>query len=57
MGKVNEKDIIYVLRDWKLEVESGHNDGWTRYHYLEKILKVKKYVDESFAKYGKNKKA
>ncbi len=47
----NENDIIHALRNWALEVESFRNDGWTRYHYLSKLMKVKEYVDEHLGKY------
>ena len=51
MKKVNESDIIHTLMNWKLEAESGYNDGWTRYHYISKILKVKEYVNDSLSGY------
>ena len=51
MNGVNEKDIIHALRSWSIEVESFRNDGWTRYHYLSKLMKVKEYVDEHLGKY------
>mgnify|MGYP003657161264 CR=1 FL=1 len=51
MNRPSENEIINALRNWVIEVESVRNDGWTRYHYLDKILKVKKYVEESLSKY------
>tara|TARA_Y100000592_G_scaffold87472_1_gene142068 strand:- start:647 stop:850 length:204 start_codon:yes stop_codon:yes gene_type:complete len=51
VNDVNEKDIIHALRTWSIEVESFRNDGWTRYHYLSKLMKVKEYVDEHLGKY------
>ena len=51
MSKPSENEIIATLMGWVLEVESFRNDGWTRYHYLNKIMKVKKYVDEHLEKY------
>tara|TARA_R100001198_G_scaffold57942_1_gene33210 strand:+ start:117 stop:314 length:198 start_codon:yes stop_codon:yes gene_type:complete len=51
MNRVSETDIIGTLRNWTVEVESGRNDGWTKYHYLDKLMKVKEYVDEHLAKY------
>mgnify|MGYP003135567526 FL=1 len=53
MNRVSEQDIISTLRGWSVEVESPRNDGWTRYHYLDKIMKVKQYVDEHLSKYEK----
>jgi hypothetical protein len=49
--KPSESEIINTLRSWVLEVESFRNDGWTRYHYLDKLLKVKEYVDKSLSVY------
>ena len=49
--KPSESEIINTLRSWVLEVESFRNDGWTRYHYLDKLLKVKEYVDNSLSVY------
>ena len=49
--KPSESEIINALRSWVIEVESIRNDGWTRYHYLDKLLKVKEYVDERLTKY------
>jgi hypothetical protein len=51
VDRPSENQIINTLRNWVIEVESMRNDGWTRYHYLDKILKVKKYVEESLSKY------
>jgi hypothetical protein len=49
--KPSESEIINALRSWVIEIESIRNDGWTRYHYLDKLLKVKEYVDERLTKY------
>ena len=49
--KPSESEIINALRSWVIEVESIRNDGWTRYHYLDKLLKVKEYVDERLTKH------
>ena len=49
--KPSESEIINALRSWVIEVESMRNDGWTRYHYLDKLLKVKEYVDKSLSVY------
>ena len=49
--KPSESEIINTLRNWVIEVESMRNDGWTKYHYLNKLMKVKKYVEENLSKY------
>jgi hypothetical protein len=51
MNKPSEDEIVSALRSWVLEVESFRNDGWTRLHYLSKLLKVKEYVDGHLTKY------
>ena len=51
MDRVSETDIITTLSSWIVEVESMRNDGWTKYHYLDKIMKVKEYVDDHLSKY------
>tara|TARA_R100001129_G_scaffold186595_1_gene179088 strand:+ start:1517 stop:1714 length:198 start_codon:yes stop_codon:yes gene_type:complete len=51
MNKFSETEIIWQLRNWAIEVESPRNDGWTKYHYLSKLMKIKDYVDENLSKY------
>ena len=51
MNRPDENKIINTLRSWVIEVESMRNDGWTKYHYLDKLMKVKEYVDEHLGKY------
>ena len=41
MNKFSETEIIWQLRNWAIEVESPRNDGWTKYHYLSKLMKIK----------------
>ena len=52
ISNISENDIVRQLGSWQLEVESGRNDGWTRAHYLQKIIKVKEYVDKHLASYS-----
>ena len=51
MDRPSENQIINTLRNWVIGVESMRNDGWTKYHYLDKLMKVKKYVEENLSKY------
>ena len=39
-------EIIETLQKWQLEADSGHNDGWTRKHYQDKIDEVVSYLTE-----------
>tara|TARA_R110000824_G_scaffold297361_1_gene485554 strand:+ start:68 stop:247 length:180 start_codon:yes stop_codon:yes gene_type:complete len=51
MDRPDENKIINTLRNWVIEVESMRNDGWTKYHYLDRLMKVKRYVEENLSKY------
>ena len=51
MANSENNDALYILRAWVSEVESHYNDGWARAHFLNKIMEVKRYVDENLTKY------
>jgi len=51
MNRFSETEVIGQLQKWIIEVESPRNDGWTKYHYLDKLLKVKDYVEANLTKY------
>ena len=51
MNRFSETEVIGQLQKWIIEVESPLNDGWTKYHYLDKLLKVKDYVEANLTKY------
>tara|TARA_R100000908_G_scaffold60049_1_gene37168 strand:+ start:649 stop:840 length:192 start_codon:yes stop_codon:yes gene_type:complete len=51
MNRFSETEVIGQLQRWIIEVESPRNDGWTKYHYLDKLLKVKDYVEANLGKY------
>lgn len=38
------KEVISTIIDWKIQAESGHNDGWIRQFYVEKLQEVKDVV-------------
>ena len=46
----NSEDLDLNITKWKIEAESGHNDGWTQNYYREKLLKLKK----EFREYSEN---
>ena len=48
---MNEDEIIATLRNWNAEAKNNRNDGWTMYHYIDKLLKVKQYVNENLSEY------
>ena len=37
--------IINQIRNWKMEVNSWRNDGWTRAHYMIMLNKVKQEIE------------
>tara|TARA_Y100000310_G_C20172510_1_gene574342 strand:+ start:417 stop:578 length:162 start_codon:yes stop_codon:yes gene_type:complete len=39
-------EVIDILRKWQLEADSGHNDGWTKKHYKDKIKEVKDHLED-----------
>ena len=43
MKEVSLEDILYTIATWKIEADSGHNDGFTRENYKveEAIERVK----------------
>jgi len=45
MGRPNLNEIINQIRNWKIEVSSFRNDGWTRAHYMIMLNKIKKELD------------
>jgi len=51
VNEITEGQIILALKKWATETNNHWNDGWTRYHYLDKLLKVKGYVDDHLGKY------
>ena len=30
-----------TIEKWIIEATSGHNDGWTRLHYIEQLMEIK----------------
>tara|TARA_R100001460_G_scaffold104935_1_gene151011 strand:- start:515 stop:700 length:186 start_codon:yes stop_codon:yes gene_type:complete len=45
MMRPSLNDILREIRDWKIEVQSWRNDGWTRAHYMIMLEKVKKEIE------------
>jgi len=35
---------VRMLNNWYIEANSGHNDGWTRKHYQDKIKEVEEVI-------------
>ena len=42
-----KNEVIKTLQKWRLEADSGHNDGWTQKHYQDKIDEVVSYLVET----------
>ena len=51
MSTREKNEVLYTLRAWVMEAESHYNDGWSRAHYLNMLMEVKRYVDENLTKY------
>ena len=41
---MQDNPAVSILRNWNVEANSGHNDGYTMKHYQEKIQEVKDYL-------------
>ena len=39
--------VIDILQKWQLEANSGHNDGWTKKHYQDKIDEVVSHLTKT----------
>ena len=46
MNKPSLEEIIRQIRNWKLEAESHHNDGWTKAHYMIQLEKIRDELKE-----------
>lgn len=42
--KMNE--AIKLLEQWEIEAKSGHNDGWVKKHYEDKLEEVRDYLEK-----------
>ena len=45
MNQPSLNDILHEIRNWKMEVNSWRNDGWTRAHYMIMLNKIKEELD------------
>jgi len=45
MKEVSLEDILYTIATWKIEADSGHNDGFTRENFTSKIYKVEETLN------------
>ena len=39
------KDILDIIKEWKLEAFSPHNDGWTQNGYRKNLIELKTYLN------------
>lgn len=46
MNRPSANEIINQIRNWKIEVASHRNDGWTRAHYMMLLNKIKEELKE-----------
>ena len=40
-------ELLDQILRWKVEAASGHNDGWTRQHYLRMLGEVKRTLNKA----------
>ena len=41
---MRDNPVVNILRNWNIEANSGHNDGWVIAHYQKKMQEVKDYL-------------
>lgn len=39
--------LLSQITKWKIEANSGHNDGWTRKHYQDKLDTFKSSINKA----------
>jgi hypothetical protein len=54
VAMISPEHILNTLRNWRLEMNSPHNDGWVQQGYREKLSEVEaffevKHLDEALA--------
>ena len=47
-------NILKILRQWKLEMNSPYNDGWVREGFKEKLQKVQGFFESQSAGEGRH---
>jgi len=40
--------LLSQITKWKIEANSGYNDGWTRKHYQNKLDTLKFAIDKAY---------
>tara|TARA_Y100000034_G_scaffold45849_1_gene56296 strand:- start:637 stop:798 length:162 start_codon:yes stop_codon:yes gene_type:complete len=40
------KDILSIIRNWKIEAFSPYNDGWTQNGYRKNLIKLRDYLND-----------
>lgn len=41
----NDSTVESTINKWIIEATSGHNDGWTRLHYTERLSEIKERLN------------
>ena len=45
MTKVSLEDILATIQQWKLQANSGHNDGWVSQGYKDKLQILREQLE------------
>ena len=40
------KDILEIVKKWKIEAFSSHNDGWTQNIYRKNLIELRDYLNK-----------
>ncbi len=46
MNKISLTDVMHTLDYWWAEANNDHNDGWVKQGYKDKIIAVRKSLEE-----------
>ena len=41
-------ELISRINAWQIEASSGHNDGWVRQHYQEKLDHLRAAINKAY---------
>tara|TARA_R110000824_G_scaffold117801_1_gene269827 strand:+ start:1122 stop:1289 length:168 start_codon:yes stop_codon:yes gene_type:complete len=44
-NKVPLEDILSTIQEWKLQISSGHNDGWVIQSYADQLRTLKEHLE------------
>jgi len=45
MTNISLEDILSTIMEWNIQANSGHNDGWVRQSYKEKLQILREHLE------------